>query len=207
MKKKIFTFFTLLLFLTACSSSKLKEELVNIGALPKEHTSQYLQIYNKHTQTQKIYDQFETKSIISVTYFSKEFLDGYLNERNLFLKETDFLILQEREKQINEKNLKFFISFYTPNPDFCDLEKTNSIWNVFIEKSNGTKILPAAIRKSSEPSPVLNHFFPAIDPWSVPYIAIFPRFIDEKRSIAENEQFKLIFRSVLGTTIFTFNNH
>lgn len=204
---KKFLLLSLFLFLTACSSSKLKEELVSLGALPKEHTSQYLQIYNKYTQTKKIYDQFETKSIISVTYFSKEFLDGYLNERNIFLKESDFLVLQERERQISEKNLKFFISFYTPNPDFSDLDKQHSIWNVFIEKSNGIKIIPTAIRKSSEPYPVLNHFFPAIDPWSVPYIVIFPRFIDEKRSIIENEQFKLIFRSVLGTAIFTFNNN
>ncbi len=204
MKKTLFIFFTFFLF--SCSVSDIKRELVELGAIPAGHTSEYLETFKKNSLTSRIYEEFETKAIIGVTYFTNDFLEAYLKERRLFLKEADFLTLQDREKQINEKNLKFFISFYTPNPDFTDLEKPNSIWQVFIEKNDGSRLLPLSVRKSTEPYPVLNHFFPTLDPWSSPYIAIFPRFIDEKKSLNDGEEFKLVFKSVLGTTIFNFKN-
>ncbi len=204
MKKTLFIFFTFFLF--SCSVSDIKRELVELGAIPAGHTSEYLETFKKNSLTSRIYEEFETKAIIGVTYFTNDFLEAYLKERRLFLKEADFLTLQDREKQINEKNLKFFISFYTPNPDFTDLEKPNSIWQVFIEKNDGSRLLPLSVRKSTEPYPVLNHFFPTLDPWFSPYIAIFPRFIDEKKSLNDGEEFKLVFKSVLGTTIFNFKN-
>jgi len=199
-------FLIALIFIVACQPANIKNQLIELGAIPSDHTSEYLTVYKKHTVTNRIYEEFETKCIISVTPFTKEFLEAYLKERMLFLKENDFLTLQDRERQVNEKNIKFFVSFYTPNPDFSDLEKPNSIWQVYLEKSDKTRLLPLAIRKSSESYPVTNHFFPSLDPWSSPYIVIFPRFKDEKVNLKDGEEFKLVFKSVIGTSIFNFKN-
>lgn len=196
----------LMVLLLSCQTSNIKNQLIELGAIPATHTSHYLEVYKKVSITQKIYSQFETKCIIAVTPFSKEFVDAYLNERRLFLKEVDYPSFEERERQINEKNIKFFVSFYTPNPDFNDLEKTNSIWQVFIETTDNRRLLPLAIRRSSEPYPVLNHFFPSLDPWSVPYIITFPRYKNSELIIKEGEEFKLVFKSVIGTSLFTFKN-
>lgn len=206
MKNKICVIF-LLIILLSCQQSNIRNQLIELGAIPSEHTSEYLEVYKKHNKTMKIYSEFETKAIISVTPFTIDFLNAYLKERKLFLKENDFFTLEDRERQIISKNFKFFVSFYTPNPDFNDLEKPGSIWQVFIEKSDGTKILPLAIRKSTETYPVLNHFYPALDPWSYPYIVIFPRYNkDDVQYLKEGEEFKLVFKSVLGTSVFIFKN-
>lgn len=204
MKKTSLLLVILVLF--ACQHSNLKNQLIELGAIPSDHTSEYLEVYKKVSVTQKIYSEFETKAIIAVTPFTLEFLNAYLNERRLFLRESDFSILEERERQINSKNLKFFVSFYTPNPDFNDLDKPNSIWQIFIEKSDATKILPLAIRKSTETYPVLNHFFPLLDPWSSPYLIIFPRFNNDVSNLQSGEEFMLVFKSVLGTSTFIFKN-
>lgn len=198
-------FFILTCLITSCTFSQLKDRLIELGAIPPDHTSEYLEIYHKTTKNLKIYSEFETKAIISVTPFTPSFLEAYLQERKLFLKEADFLQLEERERQIQEKNFKFFVSFYTPNPDFNDLDKSNSVWQIYIEKSH-TKILPLAIRKSTEPYPILNHFFPNLDPWSYPYLIIFPKFKDNMPLLEKGEEYRLVFKSVLGEAVFTFTN-
>lgn len=206
MIKKLALILSLTFILVCCQTASIKKQLVELGAIPSEHTSEYLNVYKKYTLTQKIYEEFETKCIISVTSFTKEFVDAYLKERMDFLKETDFLVLQDREKQINEKNIKFFVSFYTPNPEFTDLEKANSIWQVYIERQDKTRLLPLAIRKNTEPYPVINHFFPSLDPWSTPYILIFQRYKDDNLNLKDGEEFKLVFKSVIGTTYFNLKN-
>jgi hypothetical protein len=190
--------------LVSCSAQGIKKDLSEVGAIPKE-TSKYYDVLKANSKTGKIYDQFETKAIIRTTYFSSKFLKAYLNERKSYHNESQYGQFAEREETVNQKNIKFFVGFYTPNPDYTELEKISSMWQIYVEKPDGTKLLPLSVKKINEPYPLLNHFFSELDTWSTPYSVVFSKTDAEKPVLQQGEGFKLVFKSIFGISSFSFN--
>lgn len=198
MKKTVI--FLILIILTSCSKN-LKNSLEELGVLPRQQSNEYLKAFVSATKSYKYYDQFETKSIIKVTYFSSSFLNSYLEERKKFMKEEEYKYLEDKERQIKKSTIRFFISLYTPEPEFSNLLSTKNIWQIYIENNAGHKIKPVAIKKAQEPYQVLNYFFPTLDSWATPYYITFEL---EPNFLKERENFKLFFKSVVGYGEFNF---
>lgn len=200
MKKIAFLIFVL--FFLSCSGKELKKELTEFGALPKGENKSYLSTLDKYTKSYKLYDQFETKALVSATIFSDDFIKAYTTEREKYSKPEDFKIFQDKEKFLVDNYFRFFVSFYTPKEDLIDIEKPNSGWNIYLETSDGKKIIPHSIKKADESRDILNHYFPYLDYWSKPYYINFKKtdidFVKEK-------SLTLNFISVLGKISLTFS--
>ncbi|MCX7769553.1 MAG: hypothetical protein N2202_00555 [Proteobacteria bacterium] len=193
----------LLIFITILQgcSGNLKNKLEELGVLPKQQSKEYLSAFIKATKSYRYYDQFETKSIIKVTYFSEPFINAYLKERKKFMNESEYQIFSDKELQIKRSTIRFFVSLYTPDPDYANLKSEKKIWDIYIENDRGQKIYPQSINKVSEPYQVVNYYFPTLDTWATPYYITFEK---ENFNINNGQTFKLIFKSVFSNSVFTF---
>jgi len=198
MKKNILLL--LLIIITACSQN-LKNRLVDLGVLPRTTDSDYLSTFINFTKTHKYYDQFETKSIIKVTYFSDDFIKAYLNEKQKFLKHDEFKHLSDKEEQLKKTAIRFFVSIYTPDQTYSILTGTKTIWNIYLVNNRGEQLYPASIKSANEPFQILNYFFPTLTTWDKPYYITFEI---PKDYINPKENFKLIFKSVFSYSEFLF---
>lgn len=190
MKKLVI--FLIFLIIYSCSTQELKE----LGALPKKENIEYLKVLNNYTKTYKLYDEFATKAIVSATMFSEEFLKYYFKERERYSKEEDFKIFTDRETFLNKNYFRFFVSFYTPKEELSDIDKSNSVWNIYIESSDGKKISPFSIKKAEENYDILNHYFPYLDPWAKSFYINFKK---EDLDFSKENTLTLKFVSILGT--------
>lgn len=197
--KKIL-FFICIIFFFGCSD-KLKVRLEELGIIPKEQSKEYLTNFIDVTKSYKYYDQFETKSIIKVTYFSEPFLNAYLKERKKFMTESEYEMFSDKELQIKKSTIRFFVSLYTPDSDYSNLKSDKKIWNIYLENERGQKIYPQSINKVSEPYQIISYFFPTLDTWAVPY---YITFSNDGGFLKNKENFKLIFKSVISYSEFKF---
>lgn len=196
--KKILYFLIIIFF--GCSQN-ISTRLEELGVLPKEQSKEYLTNFINSTQSYKYYDQFETKSIIKVTYFSEPFLKAYLKERKKFMTESEYEMFADKELQIKKSTIRFFVSLYTPDPDYSNLKSDKKIWNIYLENEKGEKIYPQSINKVTEPYQVISYFFPTIDTWATPYYITFK---NDDSFLKNKENFKLIFKSVFSYSEFKF---
>ncbi len=198
--KKIFLLFSIII-IYGCSNH-LKIRLEELGVLPKKQSSEYLTHFANATKFYKYYDQFETKSIIKVTYFSEPFLNAYLRERKKFMTDQEYEILSNKERQIKTSTIKFFVSIYTPDPDYSNIKDKKNIWNIYLENEKGEKRYPISINRVTEPYQIISYFFPTLDYWASPYYLTFE---NDGLFVKNKENFKLIFKSVIGYTEFNFS--
>ncbi len=198
MKKNILLL--LIIFFTACSQN-IKNRLEDLGVLPRTPDNDYLSTFINFTKTHKYYDQFETKSIIKVTYFSDAFVKAYIRERQKFLKHDEFKHLADKEEQLKKTAIRFFVSIYTPDPSYSTLTGTKTIWNILLVNSKGEQLYPTSIKSANEPFQILNYYFPTIDTWDKPY---FITFEIPKDYIKPKESLKLVFKSVFSYSEFLF---
>lgn len=197
--KKIFILIGFIVFF-GCSDS-LKIRLEELGILPKEQSREYLSHFANVTQSYKYYDQFETKSIIKVTYFSEPFLNAYLKERKKFMPDSEYEMLFDKERQIKKSTIRFFVSIYTPDQEYSNLKDNKKVWNIYLENERGEKIYPQSINKVTEPYQIISYFFPTLDTWAIPYYITF----ENNGSFVKNkENFRLVFKSVISYSEFKF---
>lgn len=196
MRKVIF--FIVFLSMLSCSTKELKE----LGALPKKENPEYEKTLAKYTKTYRLYDQFETKAIVSATIFNEDFIKSYVKERERYSKTEEFQAFLDRENFLLKNYLRFFVSFYTPNEELIDLDKTNSVWKVFLETSDGKRIYPFSIKKAEEHRDVLTHYFPYLDYWAKPYYINFKK---DEIDFSKEKKLILNFISVLGKISLEFS--
>ncbi len=183
--------------LCGCSGSKLAE----LGAVPKKDKSSYISTLNRYTVSKKLYEEFQTKALITATIFTEQFLTDYSKEREQYSKPEDFNIFLDKEKFLVDNYIRFFVSFYSPKEDFTELEKS-TLWNIYLETSDGKKIYPFSIKKAEESKDVLTHYFPYLDYWSKPYFINFKKTDIE---LSREKTLTLHFISVLGKVNLTFS--
>ncbi len=166
-----------------------------MGALPKKESSEYTVIQKKYTKTYKLYDQFETKAIVTATIFSEEFVKSYIKEKETYLKDEDFKQFSDRETFLVSNYIRFFVSFYTPKEDLMDIDKKSNYWDIHLETADGKKIYPFSIKKAEEPRDVLSHYFPFLDYWAKPYYINFKK---DEIDFSKGKTITLNFISILG---------
>lgn len=190
----------LTLFLSSCNGQ------YRDGA---DYNPTYKEVLSKWTKNTRIYSNSNSETIIvDATYKSDEFRSAFVKEyskiyglnRKVSNKKTVYSEIISNSKD-DDKYLEFFVSLYTPNPSWNDLDKKNSIWDVYIETSDGKQIPATTIVKSDKEDARTVKFYPYIGPWSKAYVLKFP-----VSKIVDTKSLHLTFYSVKGEVNLVWDN-
>jgi hypothetical protein len=165
----------------------------------------YTKALNRWTREGRIYAGFESRLVAYVTYRGWEFREAYVRE---YVKRYEMDSYQEDklladERTSHEAVEEFFLAVYTPDTKWNDLDKNNSIWNLYLKNDRGERVNPIDIKRVDEDSALIKEFYPQMDLWSYGYIIRFPKYaeVSETPLLGEDTpSFKLIITGVLGKT-------
>jgi len=175
-------------------------------AKDKGLSGKYLKALKYWTRTQTVYSQFETQVRLSATLKSRDFNGAYLEEygRVYALTEDEKKQRAALQADIASGYTEFFVYAYTPEKETNDFDRSNSIWKVFLLDGRGNRIDPVEVRRIGKVTPVMQEFFPYINPYyGVCYTIKFPGPAAAGVQSAENkspheEPVRLVFTSVLA---------
>lgn len=195
--KKIGLFLSII-FLMFLSSCQYINPYIDI-AQDKGISDAYLMQLQKWTRSQIVYSQFETQAHISATYKSPSFNKAYLDEYSRLYEPSSE---QRQQKESVQSTLaseftEFFVYAYIPDKDRNDVDKPTSIWSVYLVDEKGRRINPIDIRRFKRITPIMEAFFPYLNPYyGVSYSIKFPSFagVDTNGPV----HFTMYFQSVLG---------
>ncbi|MEK6531831.1 MAG: hypothetical protein AABZ23_04985 [Deltaproteobacteria bacterium] len=133
------------------------------------------------TRSIKVFQDFSTRLYLSATYKTMDFRASYVERYSAAYQadEEARLKLLEKEEEEALKFDDFFVVVYTPEKQWNDLDKKDSIWRLFLEDASGVKSGPAFITRLSRASPLEREFYPHLDEWSVAYEV---RFLKQPRA-------------------------
>ncbi len=135
----------------------------------------YEGILKRWTTRDEAYQDYSQSYIVLATMISRELKERQINS------EADHMHWTPSERQENlqkasydlQTNTTFFVSLYTQNDVDNNLDKKDSIWNIFLDV-NGKRVQPTSIKKIYENKAVLQTKYPYLDPWSKNYYVTFP---------------------------------
>ncbi len=156
----------------------------------------YEEILSKWTKQSRAYHKVGSETIIvDATYKSAEFRRAFTSEYSRLYgfrtgdnKKPVYSEIVSNGQEISKYH-EFFFSLYTPTPQWNDLHKKDSIWDVYLEV-DGLRVKPSSIKKSNKEDARTANFYPYIGPWSQAYVVRFPKGGEDVGSI------KLLFFSV-----------
>lgn len=167
-----------LLLLTFSFGCAARNEAVKKEEDRGEAKSGYNEALNKWTRSKKLYEGLETRLYINATYKSPEFREAYVERyaKSYQLDEDFKKALLERETAQHERYNEFFFTAYTPEDRWNDFANPDSVWRLYLDDGMGGKIRPVSIARVDKSDPLLREFFPYFDPWSIGYVARFPKY-------------------------------
>lgn len=173
------------------------------GSMERAVKKSYFVELDRWTRSEKIYYGLETRVYLNATFKAPSFRKAYIDRYSMSydLDENYKSALLARESEVVEQFNEFFISFYTPNEKWNDLDRKDSIWKLYLEDNKGSRLVPISIDKIDEKDPLLREFFPYFDLWGSAYIVKFPKYPPaglEPVPGEDTEYFKLIITGILG---------
>lgn len=177
MKVKIFyTAFSLALLnlgTSSCISSDAnKAEVKNVP----EPNSSYSETLEKMTRNTTLYDHFETRFSVSITYLSPDFYSK-MNDRH-----QEVFLTQDEALSQNSTKLGFFVTIYTADSERMRLDLPDE-WNISLKtKESEEPVRPLIVKKIREKAK-FKLFFPSIHNWSKEFLILFdqpPPSLSEK---------------------------
>ncbi len=188
---------------TACGPKS-----VSLGDPPAGITFDYGETLENWTRSHRLYEDFETRVVIHATYYSKRFVQAYLQEYDRVYEPVarDRAAVRTRLEHRLVRNECFFVSFFTGDRDWNDLALSSSTWRVYLETSRGDRLRAASISNLEGKLVEQRHFFPYHDEFAEAYLICFDRFAENRGGqglpqpvIAPGlREFTLSFRSPLG---------
>lgn len=138
----------------------------------------YDEVLNAWTAGAKVYEGIETRLIATATYkafsFRKAYIERYAKSYQI---DDDYKkSLIERERVVAEDSNEFFLSVYTPEERWNDLDSKDSVWRLFLEDDTGKRLIPISVKRVEKGDPFIREFFPYVDPWSLVYTVRFPKY-------------------------------
>lgn len=159
---------------------------------------QYLPIYRRYTSTKKEYSGFHNTFEARLTFLHSELNTLRLRRKGHYLRWSLDRFQKEREKLFQEMSVEAgaFLLFYTPENEYDDLNKPNTIWKLYLE-FDGQRY-EGKVVKASEKRIELQAQFPDIDPFSTSYFVTFPL----PTSVVQDQDFTIILTSSVGIAKF-----
>lgn len=169
-------------------------------AIPDVPDSEYKETLNKFSRHTQEYSGFHQTFGVNITLLNSAVNMMVLQRKGHFLGWEAERARQEREKAFQEMSSysKAFISFYSPENDYDDLNKANSIWNIYLEV-NGQRY-KGEVKKDKSKFAELIKLFPYVDRFRTPYIVTF----EVPMSVVEQHTSTVTLTSSLGTASFEF---
>jgi hypothetical protein len=135
----------------------------------------YSVVLEEWTSSDRAYDGIVEIFQVTATLHSRDLVEGQTYQDAELFHWTPVQYKEERQKALAEsqKETVVFISFYTEKDDQNNLDKKNSIWNIFLD-NNGKRVLPSTIKRVYDVSAVLKARYPYHNNWFRPYLVKFP---------------------------------
>ena len=203
MRKNFSILIFTLLFIFSCAKEKPYFTPSKLSILWRKATDDYLKVVRKWTKEGRLYNEFETVMITTVTYNSWEVRKAYI-EREAKLKglsEKEKNKLLEKERKEFEKANEFYVACYVGKDEWNKLHKKESIWSVVLINHLGKTFKPISIEDIDEKEKVkIWRTFDIASPWRKIYKITFPKFYGKAKNLVlvEDKPFKLEFRSYMG---------
>ncbi|MBI5468967.1 MAG: hypothetical protein HY891_07515 [Deltaproteobacteria bacterium] len=170
---------------------------------PEEPRPEYSKVLDKETRSAKIYSGLDAILFMTATYKTMEFREAYVD---LYVKgyevdQTYREALLQRARDDNDKYNEIFFTAYTPETKWNDFDRRDSVWRLYLEDSEGNRLIPVSVTRVDAGDPLVKRFFPYFDPWSSGYLVRFPKYSvtgTEPIPGPKTEFLKLVVTGILG---------
>lgn len=190
MKKLIVIF---LLVGAACSSTPKATDQT-------PHSPESQNVIDQHTKFFRKYDGLYESFRGHATLLSAACQNAILDKRSEFLEWDRKKLQDEREKSRQEMAAQttVFLQFFTPETEYNDLNRYNTIWHVYLEV-DGRRFEGKARKARGKPIEFMA-IYPNYDRFSTPYDLTF----NVSTTDVTNHNAKLVLASTLGQAEFDF---
>jgi len=132
------------------------------------------------TRGVKVYNGLDATIYATATFKSPEFREAYIIRYADAIKAEESLkrTLLDKETGEHEKSNEFFISVYTSKDEWNDLDKSNSVWKLYLADEKGARLTPVSVKKVDRNDALVKEFFPYLDAWSTAYVVRFPKYTE-----------------------------
>ena len=187
-----------LLFLAGCASTQ--QGPVNADIVPPVKDSEYAALINKLSQRQQAYDGFYNMYQAYVLLITSEMENEILQRKGNFLQWSQAQWRAEKEKaaQVMSSETTVMLSFYSPDFQYDDFAKGNSIWRVYLEV-NGQRYEGKA-SKNTDKLVTQQNVYPFHERFNTLYALRF----GVPTTVTETAEPVLVITSSLGTSTFKF---
>lgn len=189
-----FLFSLLNFFLLGCTQSPL------ISSSNTAHELAYEKQIASATKKIDKYDGFYQLFQADMTQISSSIQVALLQRKADFLQWDQAKLQKERDRAFQEMatEAKFFLRFYTPESDYDDFHRANSIWKIYLEFNH--QRVEGKAKKMTQKFSDIHQLFPHFNRFSTGYEVVFPI----STSALEVGEKKVVITSSLGNASFTF---
>lgn len=168
----------------------------------------YEKALRSYSDDAKIYRGADCRLIWGATYRNEAFQDAYIEEyiRRYRLTGDKRDAFAATVKENTGKYNEFFISVFTQDQEWNDLDKSKSLWRLYLENDKGSRVEPISVKKHLEDDHFYGEFFPYLDSWSIGYTVRFPKLDTNGAEInlIESTFLKLTITGAKGESILTW---
>ena len=172
---------------------------------PRE--GEYQAMLERYTRHAEIYQGFDTRMFIAVTYQSWAFRQARILRRQAFQGQSDAEVATwtRDEKAESESEYAFLVGAHFNENVHDDLDRPKSIWRISLS-ANGEEVLPLQVERISRASIQLKTFYPYLDEFWVAYRLRFARLRPDGSPVFTGNpaSLNLHFASVLGKVELTY---
>jgi len=188
--------FVVFAFLVGCASTP--QTSVNSDIVPPVDDSSYESLVKKLSQRQQSYSGFYNMYQAHILLVTSEMQDQMLQRRGNFLQWNSNQWRQEKEKAAQEMSsqTRVILSFYSPDFQYDDFSKGNTIWKVYLEaggqryEGKATKNLDKLITQQN------------IIPFHERFNTLYDLKFNVPTTVAETNEIVVVLTSSLGTSTF-----
>lgn len=161
----------------------------------------YFKTLDRWSRGQKVYQGLEARLYLNATYktadFRRAYIDRYAASYGLGAEHAKAMM--EREAGQAEAYNEFFLTAFTPEEGINDLDRKDSVWQIYLEDAAGNRAKPLSVASVEGSETVMREFFPYFDLWSRAYVLRFPKYADAGVEMdPEKGPVKLIVTGIMG---------
>ncbi len=166
--RKSFSFLNLILIFVGCSSTPEQGQTTFVDN--SAQTENYSDVLEHWSQTQKSYNGIMATFQVTATLLSNDVISQQaLHESKQYHWGPEQLReIQKKGLDENEKTTTFFLSLYTEKDSVNNLDKSDSVWNLYL-KSGDTQLKPTSVKRVYEIPITLASKYPYFNAWSRGY--------------------------------------
>lgn len=161
----------------------------------------YFKTLDRWSRGQKVYQGLEARLYLNATYKTADFRRAYIEKyaAGYGLAADHAKVLMDRESEQAEAYNEFFLTAFTPDEALNDLDRKDSVWQIYLEDAAGNRAKPLSVASVEGSETVMREFFPYFDLWSRAYVLRFPKYADAGVEMdPEKGPVKLIVTGIMG---------